>query len=209
MDKQGSVWAGDFGDGYTERNIINYQNHLPIWLNVVRELGPTFRDLSMLEVGCNRGHNLTALSFLGVDYLVGIDINNLALSKARKNHSHVRYGNILEIPFDCSSFDLVFTMGVLIHIAPENLATAIREVYRVSKRFVLAIEYPADEEIVVPYRGNDDMLWKRDFQKEFTTVCPDLQLMKHWSWGTKEKPFYDRVDGWLFEKGIHYGVLNR
>jgi len=200
MNKQGLAWAGEFGDQYTERNIINYQNHLPIWLRVVRELGPSWRDLSVLEVGCNRGHNLTALSFLGIDYLVGIDINKLALSEAKKTHYHAQYGNVLNIPFDYSSFDLVFTMGVLIHIAPKNLATAIQEMYRVSRRYVLAIEYPAKEEVVVPYRGSNEMLWKRDFQKEFTDTCPSLQLVKHWSWGTKEKPFYDRVDGWLFEK---------
>lgn len=206
MNKQGRVWAGEFGNQYTKRNEIDYKKHLPIWRETLKEFGPTYPQLSVLEVGCNRGHNLRALSFLGVGYgkflyPIGIDINKSALDIARKTYCTVQHGDALAIPFETNTFDLVFTMGVLIHIAPENLATAIREIYRVSGRFILAIEYPADEEIVVSYHGNNDMLWKRDFQSEFTTTCPSLQLIKHWSWGTEEKPFYDRLDGWLFEKG--------
>lgn len=205
MNKQGKVWAGKFGDKYTERNKIDYRRHLLVWREVLKEFGPTYPQLSVLEVGCNRGHNLKALSFLGVGYgkifyPLGIDINKSALDIAKKNYCNVQYGDILDIPFRDNSFDLVFTMGVLIHIAPEDLATAIREMYRISGRFVLAIEYSADKETVVSYHGSNDMLWKRDFQSEFTTACPSLRLIKHWHWGTRDKPFYDRVDGWLFEK---------
>lgn len=206
MNKQTRAWAGEFGDKYTERNNIDYMEHQPVWREVMREFGNTYTQLSVLEVGCNRGHNLKALTSMGVGcegrlYPVGIDVNKSALDIARKTNCMAQYGDILDIPFNDSSFDLVFTMGVLIHIAPENLPTAIRELYRVSNEFILSIEYPADEETEILYHGGNDMLWKRDFHSEFVNICPDLRLIKHWAWGTKANPFYDRVDGWLLKKG--------
>jgi len=199
MHKQVETWGGEFGDEYTGRNEIAWRIHLPLLEEVLVDILPLPR---ILEAGCNRGHNLKAVSFItrqpaGVE---GIDINQTALAIASANDLNVRHGNILTLPYKKDTFDLVFTMGVLIHIAPEDLTTAINEMYRVSNKYVLAIEYAAEKETSVHYHGRDDLLWKRDFHEAFKTAHPDLQLIKHWKWGTKDKPFYDRLDGWLFEK---------
>lgn len=203
MNEQSEVWAGEFGDQYTERNKIDHRRHLPIWIDVVSELDPSYHIYSILEVGCNRGHNLKALEdFLRINYspVVGIDVNEYALSKARRSGCTVQQGNILNLPFAANSFDLVFTMGVLIHISPDNLPQAVKEMYRVSRRFILAIEYPAEVEEVVQYHGRDDLLWKRDFSKVFLGAYPEMRVRKHWRWGGEYSSFYDRLDGWLFEK---------
>jgi len=194
MNRQRQLWEGRFGDSYTNRNNVSYSDHLPI-------LGTMLPNVSsVLEIGCNKGHNLRALKHLGVERVIGVDVNKLALEKAKECYCDVVYGDALELPFDDSSFELVLTMGVLIHISPDNLPVAISEMYRVSNSLLLVLEYPSDEEVMVHYRGNDLALWKRDFRKEFMKVYPSLKLLDHQSWGTEDRPFHERLDGWLFEK---------
>jgi len=202
MSKQGEVWAGEFGNEYTDRNKVNYRKHLKVFIDVLTVLRNKHHNYSVLEIGCNKGHNLTALKFLGFkqDNIIGVDINNYALGLARKDGHNVKNENILNLSLDDNTFDLVFTMGVLIHISPDDVSRAVKEMYRVSKKYILAMEYPAETEEVVSYHGRDDLLWKRDFNEVFKKECPEIQLIAHWRWGTKERPFYDRLDGWLFEK---------
>lgn len=206
MEEQGKVWAGEFGDQYTDRNKIDWRNNLPLWRDVLSEFSLAYPNYSILEVGCNRGHNLRALIHQACGYgkwrdkIIGVDLNRKALKIAKSPAGGACQGNALNLSFRDNSFDLVFTMGVLIHIAPDNLATAINEMCRVSNKYVLAIEYHAKEETTITYQGRDNLLWKRDFQAEFLYLGPNLNLIRHWEWGTEEKPFYDRLDGWLFKK---------
>ena len=202
MSKQSDIWSGDFGDDYTDRNKINYRNNLKVFIDVITALKNKYHDYSVLEIGCNKGHNLTALKFLGFKQvnIIGVDINDYALRLAREDGHNVINENILNLSFDNNTFDLVFTMGVLIHISPDDIDKAVKEMCRVSKKYILAMEYPADTEEVVHYHGRDDLLWKRNFARVLTEANPNIRIIGHWNWGGKYSSFYDRLDGWLFEK---------
>ena len=192
------VWEGEFGKAYTDRGVTDWPVRLPAFQKMLDGL-PVKR---VREVGCNRGHNLVALVELlgeGSD-VVGIEPNRYALELARETSVKIGalYGHAFDIPFKDGYFDLVFTCGVLIHVSLKDLPKALMEIYRVSKRYILAIEYYAEEETVIHYRGRDDLLWKRDFLKHYQTQFPDLTLIRSGYWEPEDG--FDRCHWWLLEK---------
>jgi pseudaminic acid biosynthesis-associated methylase len=199
MTRQLDVWQGKFGKDYTERNAVNWRVRLPAFRAMLDGLKLT----RLLEVGCNRGHNLVALRALLGDAveLSGVEPNPHALGLARgTGAAECHAGHILDLPFADGSFDLVFTAGVLIHVPPENLTAALEELHRCSCRYLLAAEYAAAEETAVPYRGHTDLLWKRDFLQEYQGRFPDLSLVRQGYWGSEHG--FDRTTWWLLEKPV-------
>ena len=198
MTIQREVWEGEFGNAYTDRNVIDWRMRLPAFRQVLEGL-PIRR---ILEVGCNRGHNLLALTdILGTEAeIVGLEPNHHALEQARAVSTQVAalYGCAQDIPFKNEYFDLVFTAGVLIHIPLVDLGAVLAEICRVSRRYILCIEYFAEEDTAIPYRGHDDLLWKRNFLRHYQTQCPELTLIRSGYWGPEHG--FDRVHWWLLEK---------
>lgn len=152
-------------------------------------------------MGCNRGHNLVLLSTLfHGSTVVGIDPNLNALSLAQADDAHIDLvqGHSFDIPFKDESFDLAFTCGVLIHIALPDLPAALKEIYRVTCRYILAVEYFAEQETAIHYRGYDDLLWKRDFLEHYRKLFPDLALLRTGTWDKADG--FDACQWWLMEK---------
>ena len=170
------IWQGDFGNAYTERNAptaANIEARVKLWRTIFDAMQPWLgRSMSVLEIGANVGQNLLALRrILPGPVLVGTEPNAKAREGLQSLGFTARPDTAQEINYAPGSFDLVFTSGVLIHIpdAPSEgvngspLYQACKEIVRVSKRWVVAIEYFNDKPVTVPYRGNQDLLWKRDF----------------------------------------------
>ena len=192
------VWKGEFGQAYTDRNVIDWRSRLSAFRRMLDGLSLT----RVCEVGCNRGHNLLALTELlgGGSEIVGVEPNRYALQAARSASPQlgVVYGDAFDLPFKDGSFDLVFTSGVLIHVPPSGLSLALAEIHRTSRRYILAIEYFADEDRAIPYRGHDDLLWKRNFLAHYQRQFPELHLLQRGIWGREDG--FDDTDWWLLEK---------
>lgn len=199
MTHQLNAWQGDFGTSYTDRNIVDWQTRLPAFQQMLDGLSLQ----CVLEVGCNRGHNLVLLAeLLGETCdVVGIEPNRHALELARQATPKigVLHGNAFDLPFKDCSMDLVFTAGVLIHIGPAELPRALAEMARVSRRYLLAIEYFAEEDTPITYRGQDGLLWKRNFWAWFQSEIPNLSLVRTGYWSPDSG--FDRTHWWLMEKG--------
>ena len=195
MSRQLQMWQGEFGEAYTDRNVVDWKGLVAGW----REMVGGLQLKRVLEVGCNRGHNLMALQeVLGGDTeLVGVEPNPHARAIASANSPRISVlsGDIFELPFDDGAFDLTLTGGVLIHIALADLPRALAEMVRVSRRYVLACEYFAEEETAVPYHGHQDLLWKRNFLAHYQERHPELRLARQ---GYLEA--WDRSTWWLLEK---------
>ena len=161
------------------------------------------RDLptSALEVGCNVGWNLIYLERLGVRALYGVEPQPGAVERARYRRPRfdVVHGTAFELPFRDGLCDLAFTSGVLIHIAPEALGQALDEIYRVSRRWIVAIEYDHPVELEVCYRGHHAALWKRDHGAAWQARFPGLRLVRRLALGRADG--YDDCTAHLFEKG--------
>ena len=95
--------------------------------------------MKILDVGCGPGHYLLSLRNIvdpAIDY-TGVDIAPYYLELARKAFGDpVKFveGNIMRLPFDEKSFDIVICNHVIMHLPPENVSKAFGELIRVSKR---------------------------------------------------------------------------
>ena len=200
MTKQLQSWKGDFGKDYTDRSYIDWNTRVPIFKEILGELPLE----TILEVGCNRGHNLKTLQHIfGSEAKIwGIEPNQHALDLAWQQELDVVYGDAANITFQDSQFDLVFTIGVLIHIPTEQLPNVLKEIYRVSKRYIFAVEYFSIVDTPISYRGESDLLWKRNFKEHYLSQFPDLRLVKE---GFVDIETIDKDHWWLFEKGAQNG----
>jgi spore coat polysaccharide biosynthesis protein SpsF len=192
-----ALWKGDFGDDYVDRNMGAYEVRKAFW----SQLFGRIHFLSVLEVGCNVGGNLRWIAPLLPDGAVfGVDVNAKAIARL---HAEVPGVNAISspgrnLPFRDRWFDLVFTMGVLIHQPDSTLPLVMAEMVRTSSRWILLGEYFAEETTEVGYRGHEGALFKRDYGKLFAELFPD--------WSQPDSGFLSKEEGWddvtwwLFER---------
>ncbi|MCW5803160.1 MAG: methyltransferase domain-containing protein [Deltaproteobacteria bacterium] len=190
------LWRSDFGRDYTDRNDREKPERVTSWRRLLDGIAP----YRVLEVGCNVGWNLEYLRRLGVRGLHGIEPQAYAVERARArcDEFDVVQGTAFELPFGDGFFDLAFTSGVLIHISPSTIGAALDEIYRVSRRWIVAIEYDHPTETEVSYRGHAGALWKRDHGALWRTRHPDLREVRTIPLGDADG--YDDCTAHLFEK---------
>src|SRR5260370_4315093 len=203
------VWVGAFGKAYTDRNILTpdeldalYQRRLGVSRRAMNEefLGDLPRDMRILEVGSNVGNQFLCLQAMGFSQLCGVELQRYAveLSKRYVHHVDGLQGSAFDVPFKDASFDLVYTSGVLIHLAPADIGGALRVIYRCSRRYIWGLEYYARQYQEVEYRSNKALLWKTDFAKLYLETFPDLRLVKQRIFPSVEGPNEDIM--FLLEK---------
>jgi ubiquinone/menaquinone biosynthesis C-methylase UbiE len=92
----------------------------------------------MLDAGCGGGRYTVAWRLLVAQTATGIDISEVGLADAQRRVDAAsidgvlfRPGNVLNLPFDDNSFDIVFSNGVLHHTV--DWKQGVQEVVRVLK----------------------------------------------------------------------------
>jgi SAM-dependent methyltransferase len=92
-----------------------------------------------LDVGCAFGFFVEAQRELGLD-ASGVDVSQYALDRAALGaRGHVRYGNLLHrLPFGRGAFEGVTLFETLEHLPPESIPRALREVRRMTTKYVIA-----------------------------------------------------------------------
>ncbi|MBC8204471.1 MAG: methyltransferase domain-containing protein [FCB group bacterium] len=181
------LWAGYFGDDYIERNRAASEQRGVFWNSLLEEF-PVSR---ILEVGCNIGANLQWLAKRTAPQNVhAVDINLKALKEVRSNIPSVNaiWSPARELPYRDKWFDLVFTMGVLIHQPDDTLPLVMSEIVRCSRKYILCGEYFAEQTTEVKYREQEGALFKRDYGAIYQNLFPDLKLLK--------QGFLSRNEGW-------------
>src|ERR1700678_484628 len=124
-------WQGGFGKEYSERNYLTpseldalYEKRYGVGITRravnLRFLTDVPGDARVLEVGSNLGNQLCMLHEMGFTNLTGIEINSEIARDAqlRLPAARLAEGSALQIPYPDANFDLIFTSGLLIHIAP-------------------------------------------------------------------------------------------
>ena len=186
---QTEAWKGDFGREYTDRNTLDvdvldslYRKYYGLTRTQINQdfLCDISKEASFLEVGCNTGNQLLLLRRMGYSNLSGIELQPYALEIARSRTQNISLalGSALAIPHPDAFFDVVFTSGVLIHIAPENLPRAMYEIHRTTKTFIWGMEYYAPKATEVNYRRRDGLLWKMDYAQCYLDQFDDLELVR-------------------------------
>ena len=200
-----TAWTGAFGDAYTERNAADkaqVERRVDMWRRVLRPLSAQPPE-SCLEVGANVGINLRALQAICTIEMHALEPNAKAREVLIRDRvvraDHVLDGTVERIGLADESIDLVFTSGVLIHVGPERLEAACREMHRVARHYLLTIEYFASEPETKTYRGREGLLFKRDFGAFWLDLFPALALVDYgFFW--KRATGLDNLTWWLFAK---------
>jgi len=203
--KQETLWRSEFGDNYVDRNTVTDAHLAALTSNWARILRPmaSRRPKTIFEGGANIGLNLRALRRLTDARFIALEPN----AKARKrlvddgivNAGDVKDGLLNKIDLPDESVDLSFTSGVLIHVPPADLLASCRELVRISRRYVVAVEYFAAQPTEVTYRGETEALFKRDFGSFYLENFPFLSVVDY---GFAWKPLtgLDNLTWWVFEK---------
>ncbi len=202
---QVEFWRGDFGDTYVGRNLATPEQlaaRIRLWSEILAPLVGK-PPKSILEIGCNLGINLRALRAITQAPFYAVEPNAQARETLVRDGvlpaENLRDGFAQAIDFPDAVGDLAFTSGVLIHIHPDDLGASCDGIYRCAGRFIACIEYFADKPEMIPYRGHDDRLFKRDFGSFWMDRFPDLRVLATgFAW--KRTTGLDNLNWWLFEK---------
>lgn len=198
-------WTGHFGDEYVERNDYAAWKMGPGTEAFRRILG-RLNIQSALEIGSNIGLNLLFINevFKGNVKLYAVEPNRKAfdelISQKRIRLEKAWNCDGFHLPLADSSVDLVFTAGVLIHVAPDNLGRITDEIVRVARNYVLCIEYFSHVPLEVPYHGKKGLLFKRDFGAFYLDRFPQLKCKRYGFFWQREFPIFDNLTWWLFKK---------
>lgn len=177
--EQEKFWAGDFGKEYIKRN--QGEDILASNLSFFGKICSKAQKIdSILELGSNIGMNLKSLKLLFPKAkITGVEINEEAYSQLKEIEGiDAVHGSIFDFKTE-EKYDLTFTRGVLIHINPNELENVYKCLYESSKRYICVAEYFSTTPEALPYRGEDDKLFKRDFAGEIMDQYPDLELVDY------------------------------
>jgi pseudaminic acid biosynthesis-associated methylase len=193
------IWTDDFGTDYTKRQVSTVNARRKLWETIL----PLDCD-SILEVGANTGQNLEAISEIGEYDLYACEPNDIARAQLIEHQlcprENITRDSADKLSFKDNKADLVFTSGVLIHIPTDKLVASMREIHRVSRRWIVCAEYFAPSEEMIPYRGHDNALWRRDYGSLYMDTFPDLHCIGNlFAW--KRTTGLDNLTVWVFEKG--------
>jgi pseudaminic acid biosynthesis-associated methylase len=161
---------------------------------------------SVLEVGSSIGLNLLFINkvFSGDIKFYAVEPNRKAFDKLT-SEKRIRLEKAwncdgFQLPLADSSVDLVFTSGVLIHVAPSDLSRITDEIVRVARKYVLCIEYFSHTPVEITYRNKKGLLFKRDFGSFYLDRFPNLKCTRYGFLWQRELPIFDNLTWWLFKK---------
>ncbi len=117
---------------------------------------------SALEIGCNAGRNLNYLATVQGMKVAGIEYSDHAIRLLRQTYrgldeSTVYSGDAVQQikRIDDKSFDLVFSMAVLMHLHPSTPDEFFVDLARVARKYLIFIEN---------CRGGTERSWSRDYK---------------------------------------------
>lgn len=125
---------------------------------------------SALDVGCGTAVNLAHVAdLLGARQAVGVEPNQHTVEALRTRHSDdprlsFHTASAHRLPFDADSFDLVICWSVLHWVGRENYLQALGELIRVTKTWLLVMDFVGARPFRVPYHHHDGVYtYKMDF----------------------------------------------
>jgi len=127
----------EFWDKYTDENEARYNEK---FARFTRDLVTSLRCTSVLEIGCGTGIDLRL--FPDTVEIHGVDLNNKALqiAKEKKSAGNFKKGTIVDLPFEDSSIDFVFTHQLLNYLDDDTVKKGISEMYRVARKYIMNCE---------------------------------------------------------------------
>ena len=141
-----------FWEEYASNADENYNEE---FAKFIRDLATSLKCTSVLEVGCNAGNDLRL--FPESIKVNGLDSNQkiVNVAKTRLPTADFRAGMVTELPYDDASIDMIFTHGFFNHLEDEKIDAGIRELFRVSAKYIVNCEALHDDAGLTGHRGRD------------------------------------------------------
>ena len=181
---QEKFWKGSFGSEYIGRHSTSkwILNNKFFFKNCFKKIKLN-KIKSMIEFGSNVGLNLMALNkVLKLKKIKAIEINKIAYENLKKLN-YVDAINTSALDYKKKDkYDLVLSKGFLIHVNPNKLKNLYKNIYNSckSKGYILIAEYYNPTPVSVNYRGNKNVLFKRDFAGEILkTYSKKIELVDY------------------------------
>lgn len=134
---------------------------------------------SVIELGCGVGRNLFVLQQrYSAMALCGVDINPHAIAYARQRiRGEFLVGNLYDVDLVLGdrTADVIFTMGVLIHLHPDTLPGLLAAMARRAQRCLVLVEQVSAHNEVV--KGPASWRPKRRVTEEYIQWSPNLPGM--------------------------------
>ena len=212
-----NAWSGVHGNEYTDRCDVDPKTRVTPFKRLLKYISnPPI--CYVLEVGCNKGHNLEAIDAINHEHDIdtiyvptGIEPNEYAIKKsyvnAFENRTRVVHGDVYNMPWIYGTFDVVFTAGVLIHIPTDKLNQAMENMFNVSRKFIMFIEYESEQEKGTNYEQDFDYqegVWSRPYGRIFEELMGDK--VKKVAHGKMEEI---SNDGWAFSTKCSYWIYKK
>ena len=158
-NEQEEFWETKYSQEYIQKN-SSFNRDLLIqgWREILKNVSA---PSNILECGANVGRNIEALNHIYPEAKkTAIEISADASKILRNKYKELNVINssILESEITNNSFDLSFTMGVLIHIHPNDLKRNLEKVILSSNRYVVIGEYFNRTPVSLTYQGEEEKL---------------------------------------------------
>ena len=179
--KQEEHWAGPQGDAYHERSPGNESANYHFFAQSLEAATMSARGMrTIVELGAGTGANVRALEKLyPFAEITALELNENAAKTLKEQSPNVLVhagANVVTWEPVERYWDAVITKGLLIHIRPADLDAVYERIHRAAGRYILLAEYYNPTPVSIPYRGEQDLLWKRDFAGEMLDRFTDLRL---------------------------------
>ena len=202
LTEQENFWAGDIGNKYISRNKSG--NLLASNLNFFsRALSNIKKIENCLEFGANVGMNLSALKLLypQIDpFAIEINLEATKLLSEVIPSQNLFHQSILDFE-PKRQWELVLIKGVLIHLNEDHLKNVYKKLVESTSKYLLICEYYNPTPTKIPYRGNENKLFKRDFAGELIDSHKNMHLINYGFVYHKDISFpQDDITWFLLEK---------
>jgi pseudaminic acid biosynthesis-associated methylase len=202
MNDQLNFWVNEYAGDYISKNSqFDQSKGCDAW----RKMLAAASDIgSVLECGSNIGRNIGFLEDVlptNVEKSI-IEVSPQAFDFVTSKYKLAScfHGSIADSSLD-TTFDLVFTMGVLIHIHPDELLTNMKKMFDYSHKYVLLGEYFSRVPDTSVYQGQPNKLFKQDFGKLFVQNFSVSLVDYGFLWGyLYDEAGFDDITWWLFKK---------
>jgi len=150
---------------------INHPQRTALITNKIT--GLVGKNAIILELGCNVGRNLAGLWGMGYTNILGVDINPAAILLGKRTFPSIG-GRLITGAIETTlpvwlddSFDVIFTMAVLMHIPYEN-DKIFKEIVKKSKKYIVLVECETGH--------SHGRIFPRDYNKIFTKLgCKEVK----------------------------------
>jgi len=158
------------------RNAQQYQSAVR-WIN---DRLKVMNVENLLDAGCGFGRVIPfLLEAESVKSAVGVDISDSMLECAKeyltpkegsklsqfRDKIELKQADVRQLPFESETFDCVLSCELLMHLDKEDMEKALREMIRVSRKYIMLVERWA-----FPGEHNEPHIWSHNFSELFASL---------------------------------------